>query len=441
MVKIVGLKIGQDRVSAAVVSKGMGKTQLIDSFEASFATDADLAALLQEKAKAWAGARIVASVPGSLLSQRVLRFPFSDRKRLEKALPFEIEDSVPFPVDDVMLEHLVLRDGKKSGAESVVLGVMLRRDALRQHLDRLAAAGIDPHVVAPSWAGLAAIARMIPGDGCALLMSGADLCAKCDGDIRALRSVLPAGRTGSLRHCVKALETDLGVRFGKLILLAPDAALRAEAGELDLSVEEVAAELAGSTAAEPVSLGLALSEGINFRRGPFAFRAADEGVRRMRRGVAAAAAAAAVLLGVNLGVKAYIAQSGYGRIEREMRELYRTTFPESPATQDPMRQMRDKVFDAKRKLGVLGSGTSALEVMKAVTDGIPKEVRVSFTDFLLENGRLRLQGDASSFESVDRIKAELQKAKLFSEVIVQDTRMGVDNKVKFRMELNVKESL
>ena len=74
-----------------------------------------------------------------------------------------------------------------------------------------------------------------------------------------------------------------------------------------------------------------------------------------------------------------------------------------------MRQLRTRLDEAKKKFGVLGSGISALDVMKAVTDGIPKEVRVSFQEFNLEGDRLKLQGEAASFDSVDKMKAELQK--------------------------------
>jgi len=42
---------------------------------------------------------------------------------------------------------------------------------------------------------------------------------------------------------------------------------------------------------------------------------------------------------------------------------------------------------------------------------------------------------------VDKIKAELQKSPLFTDVTVQDTRMGVDNKVKFRFEIKLKQGL
>jgi hypothetical protein len=76
-----------------------------------------------------------------------------------------------------------------------------------------------------------------------------------------------------------------------------------------------------------------------------------------------------------------------------------------------------------------------------VTEGIPKEVRVIFQEFILEGDRLKLQGEASSFESVDKMKAELLKAEPFADVQVADTRMGVDNKVKFRIEIKLKQAM
>jgi hypothetical protein len=67
-------------------------------------------------------------------------------------------------------------------------------------------------------------------------------------------------------------------------------------------------------------------------------------------------------------------------------------------------------------------------------------VRVSFSEFNLEGDRLKLQGDAPTFESVDKIKAELQKVPQFGEVTVLDTRMGVDSKVKFRLDIKIKQA-
>ena len=112
IVKIVGLKIEKGLVAAAVVKKDFRRMELVDSFSQPFATDAELVDILVNKSRDWAGAKIVASIPGHLFTQRLVHFPFADRKRVEKALPFEIEDNVPFALDDVVIDYLILDGGK-----------------------------------------------------------------------------------------------------------------------------------------------------------------------------------------------------------------------------------------------------------------------------------------------------------------------------------------
>jgi type II secretory pathway component PulL len=196
--------------------------------------------------------------------------------------------------------------------------------------------------------------------------------------------------------------------------------------------------MGGKKAVDPVSLGLALLEQVNFRKGEFSYHLADEGAYRRKRTLIIAGAAAAVLFAANLGVKYYLIQSSYGKLDQEIRAIYHQAVPDAKNAADPVRMLKSSLDDARKKYGVLGTGTSALDVMKAVTDGIPKEVRVAFQEFNLEGDRLKLQGDAASFESVDKIKAELMKSELFSEVTVLDTRMGADNKVKFRLDIKLK---
>ena len=133
--KIVGLKIEKGKVSVSIIDKGLRRTELKDSFSRAFGTDAELVEILKELSRDWAGSRIVSSIPGHRFSQRTVNFPFSDPKRVEKALPFEIEDSLPFPLDDVELEHLVLDTAETGGdkkKETPVIGIMLPKAVLRQ---------------------------------------------------------------------------------------------------------------------------------------------------------------------------------------------------------------------------------------------------------------------------------------------------------------------
>ena len=442
--KIVGLKIEKGFVAAAVVHKDFRRMELVDSFSQPFATDAELVDILRDKSKDWTGAKVVSSIPGHLFTQRLVLFPFADRKRVEKALPFEIEDGVPFELDDVVIDHLIL-DGGKAGKgadaskEASVLGIILPKGVLRRHLELLASAGIDPQVVVPSYSGIDALSKMIKTEGCTLLTCGNDLCLRSGETVKGLRSFSGMGPTTGIRHTVHALEVDLKEHVEKVLALCPDSGLQTVFADMGIAVEQIAPELGGKKAVDPVSLGLALSEQINFRKQEFAYQLADEGARRRKRTLIVAGVVAAVLFVVNLGVKFYVVETSYGKIDREIRDVYRQAIPDAKVVADPVRQLRSSLEEARKKFGVLSTGTSALDAMKAVTDGIPKEIRVGFQEFNLEGERLKLQGEAASFESVDKIKAELQKTELFSEVAVLDTRMGTDNKVKFRLDIKLKQ--
>lgn len=442
--KIVGLKIEKGRVAASVVEKGLRQSELKDAFSLAFSTDAELVDILRERSKDWAGARIVSSIPGSLFSQRTVTLPFNDRKRIEKALPFEIEDIVPFSLEDMELDHLVLDrpgEGTDKKKEADVLGLMIPKTVLRRHLDLLASAGIDPQAVVPSVVGLTHIAKTVPAEGCVLFIDGNDLCLKNGSGVIAFRSISSSQPTGGIRHTIKALETGHTVQIEKVYLLSENEMVRTELVDLGISVEGIAPDFNGKKALDPISLGIALNEQVNLRKGEFAYQIADKGSRKRRNTLIIAGAVALVLIAVNLGVKYYVVRSNYLKLDNEIREVYRQTFPSAKAAVDPLRQLRASLDEARKKFGVLGSGTSALDVMKAVTDGVPPEVRVSFQDFLLEGDRLKLAGEVASFESVDKLKAELQKAKPFADVQVPDTRMGVDDKVKFRMEIKIKQTL
>jgi len=443
-VKIIGLKIEKDRFSATVIEKGLRQTELKETVSRTFATDAELVDILRETARDWSGTRIVASIPGCRFSQRLVHFPFADRKRIEKALPFEVEDNIPFPLEDIELEPLVLdkpgKDGDKQ-KEIPVLGMIIPKAMLRQNLDLLASAEIDPQVIVPSYIGLYFVSKMISVEGTALLIDGNDLCLKSGPIVKACRSYAGLQTTAGVRHTLKALETEFREPIEKAYLLSENAGIGAELADLGIAVERLSPDFHGKKADDPVSLGLALCEQTNFRKNEFAYRLADIGARKRRNALIIAGAVAAILALANIGTKSYLTESRYKTLDREIKEIYHQALPDAKLVGDPVDQLRRRLGDAKKKYGVIGSGTSALDIMKTVTEGIPKDVRVSFQEFLLEGDRLKLQGEASSFESLDKMKSELQKAPSFADVQVLDTRMGVDNKVKFRFDIKLRQTM
>lgn len=88
--------------------------------------------------------RIITAMPGQFISSRVLPFPFADPRKIEATIGVQIEDHVPFNMDDMILDHQIL--GHASG-KTLALAVMTRKAFLKNFLDLLSRINIDPKLV------------------------------------------------------------------------------------------------------------------------------------------------------------------------------------------------------------------------------------------------------------------------------------------------------
>src|ERR1700730_5499175 len=154
--RILALEFVDDRIEAALGERGWSSFALLDPYQTERAEDeTDLAPALRRLLSQTGIPDIVLSaIPGELVAKRLLTLPFSDRRKLEQAVPFALEEHMPFSVEDSVVAYLpLLRDGKNS----LVLAGLARREDLRAHLDLLAEAGLDPKTVTLSSLALSAL--------------------------------------------------------------------------------------------------------------------------------------------------------------------------------------------------------------------------------------------------------------------------------------------
>lgn len=92
------------------------------------------------------GDKTVVIVPSSWVSNKVLTLPFKDRKALSQAIQYEIEDYIPYRVEDIVMDFQVL--GHEGNASRVVASIVPKF-----HYERLVATlndcGISPDVIMP----------------------------------------------------------------------------------------------------------------------------------------------------------------------------------------------------------------------------------------------------------------------------------------------------
>jgi general secretion pathway protein L len=157
---VVGLDIGASSIKMTRLEAGLFSFEFVDFSEHPLPVNVDLpweqlaTNVLQVlfSDRGMRADKVVASLPGRNVSARILTLPFSDRKKIEQTLPFEIEGLIPLPLEDILLDYELLETGPE-GAKVLVL--FTEKRLLESHLDLLKEAGIDPNTIIPSSVALA----------------------------------------------------------------------------------------------------------------------------------------------------------------------------------------------------------------------------------------------------------------------------------------------
>lgn len=154
--------------------------------------------------------RIITAMPGQYISSRIMAFGFSDPRKIEAAIMSELEEAVPFNMDDMIVDHQIIgvRDG-----ETITLAVMTRKNFLRSFLEHLQRINIDPKLVdvdSLAFYNLSSNMQMPEGQCCALVDVGHEKTSVCivqDGVLRMFRSINLGGRYLT-EFLARDLETD-----------------------------------------------------------------------------------------------------------------------------------------------------------------------------------------------------------------------------------------
>jgi type IV pilus assembly protein PilM len=155
--------------------------------------------------------RIIAAMPGQYISSRILTFQFSDAAKIRAAVTGEIEDVVPFDLDDMIVDHQILGD---MNGKTGVLVVMTKKKFLASFLEHLQRVAIDPKLVdvdSLSFYNLSPYLDMEPGKIYSLIDVGHEKTSICmiqDGILRMFRSINLGGR-----YITEFLARDLEVSF------------------------------------------------------------------------------------------------------------------------------------------------------------------------------------------------------------------------------------
>jgi hypothetical protein len=144
-----------------------------------------------------------------------------------------------------------------------------------------------------------------------------------------------------------------------------------------------------------------------------------------------------------MGVDYYFLKERYRMLDQRVTEVFSRTFPDVKRIVDPLQQMRVKVNEVKTSaisIPGIDSGNKVLDLLKDISDRIPKSLDVHVTRMVIDQETVRVSGKTDTFNTVDGIKNGLESSKYFSGVTISSANLDRTGKrVQFEIKLQRKK--
>jgi general secretion pathway protein L len=488
---IIGLDIGQQAVRGVRISQGFGRLRVLDTFGEPVARTPEAGLFdwpsgeqtqaLKSLAKNFRSSDAIAvSLPAALVCTRRITLPFTHPEKLRQALPYEMENHLPFDVQDVVIDYQLLATPDSTSA-SLWVGAC-PRTVLQRSLSRLREAGVDP-----TWAGVEGFSlyrlhqqfgKKAHGSVSAVLMVdvGASKTTLCDiqQHVRAIRTIpmggdqiteaiaathhlswedaerRKKGRASDLTDLLPTLQEALAPW-----LLEIEKSLRSEPTESPRfywltggGAGAVDAVLSATLGMKPLSLdlpvaphfaqglGTALSRrSINFRRGEAGMADAPK-----RGRWATVVLSLLLLIGLivsDIALYAYQKEAAYQTRKTGLRRAFLELFPQAQNAPDEVEHTRAQVAKLSRTVGTIFVGEQdPLWVLNEIASGIPTPIEIQ--EMTIDGETARIEAYTDSYLSIEKIRDGLMK-RAFHEIKISDAKVTADqSKVHFRIQINLR---
>lgn len=483
--KIAAIEIGNRAVRIAVVRTGLKRPRVLSLVERDIMpredeskSDATVRALKDALEEINVSPDLcVSHISGRNAVVRIIRVPFTKVRRIESVIKFELEPHVPLPIDDLVVDFEPIRmiDGKTE-----VLAVGIKKTLLKEHLDTLAQAGIDPEIVDLDFAPLTALwllrnrvsdteitVLVHPANDRSLLvimegrklifLRGMDFSAE---DIRrngqqvaeAILTTLRAFSATSRRAEIQRLIlTGPGFTAEDCAVLERRLGLSVSADELGADVIPLEKVAAGDVSSWTGVVGSAFNSrgrsriGFNFRKEQFTQYST---IAELKKNVIFSTVIIALLLVAGFGyVQSQIHIKGAERdaLDSRMGDLFEKAFPGTAVIPDKvLEQMERAVNDRKKDYDMYGAylagKASMLDLLNDVITHIPESGDILVEQLSIDRGIVTISGEVAGGAAVETIRRQLGTSKLLQDVGVTKQETNKDTG-KIDFTISAKERL
>ncbi len=483
----IGVDFSGGKVRTVTVRRGLKGTEVRKASSTGSLGSGDTSAFLKNEVSL--GTRAVTGICRSPLLLRVLKFPFSDPKKIKGVYRFELENSTGFTLgEDVLSDYHEVK--RPEGAEAIVPA--FEKGVFESYLGSLRESGVDPDQVTFTPVAFSSLGDLIEGPR-PLLLIDADLdhlnfsffdegglsrVRNCDDALERVKKSLATDvldlrqinsdeekRKAFLKSCrpiaeeirntMRYFEGEAGEEVKSLVITGGicevDGVEKELTGWLGREVKRIFIEQLGHNDSPFFARAYALalygsSSGkvgrLNLRRDGYRPRGMAVGLLKEFR--VPVALCAALLLVVIFGrvTEVVSARSKMSSMRSEMEMDLRKEFPGAAGKQDPVAFYKGKLEVINGKLDILKQvrgSHSPLEVLTAVSAAVPKDVSFSIDEIRIEDGgRARIWGKSDSYEEIASIEKAFSESGSFTQIKMGQVGKAVNNSLKFEISMVVR---
>lgn len=470
------LDIHKDTVAALVVDTDSKITRVTRCAAADRINQSFAEAIDQIKDQTgFVEGQCLATFGAEFFSFRNVTLPFSERKKIEQTLPFELVDHSPVDINSLLIDFIIARSDSK---RADVVAAMISREIFADHLLVLTAAGLNPDNITIS--GLSTALRIADGLAEDFLLidigsSWASLFIVINGQLALVRSlaILPEseGRTWvdgvfiqNLKQTIHASPLEKGGNAHyKVYLSGSESRVESARSALSSLLDGVEIDIFRQSVQPFIKIeqdtggvyqpelmdrilahvykGGKKNRDFNFRKGPFRKKKSIREFRDLLLKIALPLGFVIISAIVYAGYRYSALNAEQESLRQQITAVFQETLPEVTRIVNPIQQLQVKNKEIRQTYSP-GGGNSAghtiIDLLTEISARIPAKYKVKVVRMVADSETVRLKGVTKDFNTVDNVQKDLKKSPYFTDVDISAANQSIqEDEVNFELKLEL----
>lgn len=421
---------------------------------------------------------VLVIIPGHHALFKSIELPFNDQRTIDQVLPLQLQDGVPFDVDNFIIDATVI--GKQDNNQFKLLASLIPEQDVINGIENSKALKLDPKLITTHTACLLGLTELFPNKlvGSYIIAHiSENLCSLgifTDDKLQFIRA-FPVGAhheeqfdiiIQEIRCAIAKVFRETQKNVARCYLLnsaeiSHKISLQALSQELDIRVELLdpseVIKIADGVSIHPQDLSWTLGllgeelrsdkkhrKSINFRRGNYAYRPLIQNIINATKNEVFY-----LLLIITMGISwcalAFITTYNLqSELEHNITKELQTTLPGELITNgtevDTVQQKTTELEEELRLMGSLSS-VSFLEILKGLTTALPESMDIKVDSVQMSKERLEIKGSVKDYKTLGKLNGTLEaQSSLFCKVAVdtKSQQFGT-NRVQFSADVQLCE--